>query len=318
MPDRGGEPLVTVVIPTYERPAQLARCLESLASARRPGPIEVVVVDDGGTVPLEKVVEPFRLSADATLVRRDRNGGPAAARNTGVARARGRYIVFVDDDCVLDAGALAAFADGLHEAPGAIVGGRTVNMLEQNPYASASQAIVDAVYAFNNPDPAAARFFATNNMAVARDAFLACGGFDERFTLAAEDREFCDRWRHKGGRLVYRPDAVVQHAHDLTFTGFVRQHLGYGRSAYAYHRVRAHRGSGRMHDDLRFHAGLPASLVAARQGLPVGVVARGAALATVWQLANAAGWASAAAADGRRRVARHLQRSRSQVGPPSP
>lgn len=319
MPDRGGEPLVTIVIPTYERPAQLARCLESLASARRPGPIEVVVVDDGGTAELERRVEPFRASIAATVVRRA-NGGPGAARNTGVAHARGRYIVFLDDDCTVDAGALVAFVEGLQSAPGAVVGGRTVNGLERNAYAAASQAIVDAVYTFNNPDPADARFFATNNMAVERDAFLASGGFDERFQLAAEDREFCDRWRHRGGRLVYRADAVVQHAHDLTFTAFVRQHMGYGYSAYTYHQVRAHRGSGRMRDDLRFHAGLPARLVAAGRGLPAGAVARGAALAAVWQLANAAGWMGAAAADRGRRAVRQLPRCRSRpcLRPPEP
>ena len=107
-------------------------------------------------------------------------------------------------------------------------------------------------------------------MAVERSAILACGGFDERFTGAAEDRELCDRWRHRGGRLVYRPEAVVYHAHDLRLGSFVRQHHAYGRGAYTYHRVRAARGSGRMRDDLRFHAELPARLLASARRVPVG------------------------------------------------
>ena len=171
--------------------------------------------------------------------------------------------MFTDDDCTFDEDAIASFAEGLAANPGAIVGGRTINALPGNPFASASQAIVDAVYAYNNPDPADARFFASNNMAAERSAILACGGFDERFTGAAEDRELCDRWRHRGGRLVYRPEAIVYHAHDLRLGSFVRQHHAYGRGAYTYHRVRAARGSGRMRDDLRFHAELPARLLAA-------------------------------------------------------
>jgi GT2 family glycosyltransferase len=311
-------PLVSVVIPTCNRPAQLARCLASIETVRRPGPIEVVVVDDGGSVPLDRIVEPFRETIGAVLIRKP-HGGPGAARNLGVVRARGRYIVFTDDDCAFDEGAIVAFVDGLAAAPGAMVGGRTINALPGNPFAAASQAIVDAVYAYNNPDPADARFFASNNMAAERSAILACGGFDERFTGAAEDRELCDRWRHRGDRLVYRPEAVIYHAHDLRLGSFVRQHRAYGRGAYTYHRVRASRGSGRMRDDLRFHAELPARLLASARRVPAGTAARGAALAVVWQAVNAAGWAEAAATDATQRVSQRLPRrgtDNSALGPP--
>jgi GT2 family glycosyltransferase len=161
---------------------------------------------------------------------------------------------------------------------------------------------------------------ASNNMAVERSALLACGGFDERFTAAAEDRELCDRWRHRGGRLVYRPEAVIYHAHDLRLGSFVRQHRAYGRGAYAYHRVRAARGSGRMRDDLRFHAGLPVQLLSSARQVPVGSAARGAALAIVWQAVNAAGWAEAAATDRTQQLSERLPRrgaGGSPLGPPS-
>jgi GT2 family glycosyltransferase len=319
MPDETDAPIASIVIPTHDRPSQLERCLTSVAVARAPGPIEVVVVDDGGSVPLDRIVEPFREAIGAVLIRKP-HGGPGAARNLGVARARGRYIVFTDDDCTFDEGAIVAFVDGLAAVPGAMVGGRTINALPGNPFAAASQAIVDAVYAYNNPDPADARFFASNNIAVERSAIRACGGFDERFTGAAEDRELCDRWRHRGGRLVHRPEALVYHAHDLGLGSFVRQHRAYGRGAYTYHRVRAARGSGRMRDDLRFHAELPARLLASARRVPAGTAARGAALAVVWQAVNAAGWAEAAATDATQRVSQRLPRrgaGGSAPGPPS-
>ena len=110
-------PLVSVVIPTHNRPSQLARCLASIAAAQVPGPIEVVVVDDGGSAQLEPIVEPLRDSVGAILVR-ESQGGPGAARNLGVARARGKYILFTDDDCTLDEAAIVAFV----ERPGGSTG----------------------------------------------------------------------------------------------------------------------------------------------------------------------------------------------------
>ena len=117
-------PLVRVVIPTCNRPAQLARCLASIEATRRPWPIEVVVVDDGSATPLDAVLSPFQTTVAATLVRQS-NSGSGVARNTGVAHADGRYIVFLDDDCALEHGTVVAFVEALHDEPGAIVGGRT-------------------------------------------------------------------------------------------------------------------------------------------------------------------------------------------------
>jgi hypothetical protein len=116
---------------------------------------------------------------------------------------------------------------------------------------------------------------------------------------------------------VYRADAVVYHSHNLRLGSFMRQHHAYGRGAYAYHRVRAARGSGRMREDLRFHLELPARLLASARQVPAGAAARGAALAVVWQAVNAAGWAEAAAGDATHRVAQRLQGPRAGGSPPA-
>src|SRR3954447_6554043 len=293
MPDDSPSPLVSVVIPTRNREALLQRCLASIEAASRPWPLEVVVVDDGSASPLDAIVAPFHPSIGARVVRQ-KNAGPGAARNAGVESSRGRFVVFVDDDCTVEPAALQELVQALGIAPGTLVGGYTRNGLPGNAFAAASQAIVDAVYAYYNRDPADARFFATNNMAVEREAFLVTGGFDANMAGAAEDRDFCDRWRHLGGRLVYHPAAVIVHAHDLSFGGFVRQHRAYGRGAFAYHRLRSRRGSGRMRDDFGFPTELARRLIGAARMVPPQTAVRGAALAAVWQVANAAGWAEAA------------------------
>ncbi len=143
------------------------------------------------------------------------------------------------------------------------------------------------VYDYYNHDPGDARFFASNNLAVPVEGFAAAGGFDERYHWA-EDRDFCDRWRARGFRLVYAPEAVVRHAHHLTPRTLWRQHFGYGRGAWNFHRGRVLRGAaGQFRPDLVFYRKL--LLAPARERPPW----RAAALAAlvVWsQAANTAGF----------------------------
>src|SRR5213593_4845830 len=88
-----------VVIPTYDRPAELRRCLDSLAAQNYPRDrFEVIVVDDGSPTPAEEVVSCYDPSLNLTL-RRQARAGPAAARNVGATAARSRFLAFLDDDC---------------------------------------------------------------------------------------------------------------------------------------------------------------------------------------------------------------------------
>src|SRR5206468_9307421 len=83
-------------------------------------------------------------------------------------------------------------------------------------------------------------FFTFNNLMMPRDRLLAIGGFDDTIPHAgAEDREVCARWRDRGGELRHVREAIVQHGHVLTFSGFWRQHFTYGRGASRYRLSRA-------------------------------------------------------------------------------
>jgi GT2 family glycosyltransferase len=285
------EPHVTVVVPTYNRPDELSRCLAALAAQDYPRDrFEVLVADDGGALSPASVVEGFGDVLDLRLLRLT-HGGPAHARNRAVEQARGALLAFTDDDCRPHPDWLRRLVAALDREPAALVGGRVANALVDNPFSSASQTVTDVVYAHYNARPEDARFFASNNLAIATVEYRRIGGFDERFVvLACEDRELCDRWLASGGRMLYAPDAVVSHAHALDLRSFVRQHFTYGRGAVHFHRIRAERGSGTMRDEMSFHADLRNWLVRPFRGRTVrsGLVVAG--LLVLWQGANALGF----------------------------
>jgi glycosyltransferase involved in cell wall biosynthesis len=285
------EPLVSVIVPTRDRAAALDACLGALAEQRlADAAFEVVVVDDGGGVGVDDVVARHATSL-AVDVHRQAQAGPAAARNAGARQARGRMLAFTDDDCLPAPGWLSALVAALVRTPDALVAGKTVNALERNPYAEASQLLLAFLYAEGLRTSGQLPFATSNNIAVERERFAALGGFDEGFSRAAgEDRDLCDRWRSAGGRVVYEPAARVRHAHQLGAGRFVRQHFAYGRGA----RRLAARRVGRCEESLRVgSAGFYGRMLAEPfRRLPAGRAAPVAALVALSQLSTALGYLS--------------------------
>lgn len=279
-------PHFSVVVPTYERPAQLAACIEALARLDYPRErFEVLIVDDGSaSAPLE-LVERFRGALDVKLFEQE-NRGPAAARNFGARHARREFLAFTDDDCEPERAWLRAFASRFAEAPARIVGGRTVNALADNPCSETSQLIIEVVYAHFNRADGEARFFASNNFAVHAASFREARGFDETFRTS-EDREFCARWLSRGLGMTYEPGAIVRHSHRLAPGSLWRQHFGYGRGALRFHRARETKGDGPFRVDADFYTKLLRSALTRK---PIGKAAQLTALLLWSQLANAAGF----------------------------
>jgi glycosyltransferase involved in cell wall biosynthesis len=223
----------SIVIPTYGRPESLERLVRSLTGLAYPSDrFEVVVVDDGGPVDLETRLVPYRDRLNLTMLWQP-NEGPGAARNVGARKAQGRYLAFTDDDCVVDSGWLRALAGALGSADRAICGGRTLNRLEGNIYCEATQLLVEYLFAHYNPTRTFGAFFPTNNMSVSREGFLEIGGFDGSLRFG-EDRDLCYRWAARGYAFLDAPDAVVRHAHGLTFASFLRLHHCYGEGTHRF------------------------------------------------------------------------------------
>lgn len=223
----------SVVIPTYNRPDQLSRCLTALLNQSYSGAWEVLVVDDGGEAPLKSIEDIFGPDLQCSFFRQE-NSGPAKARNYGVAMAKGEFIAFLDDDCEPKDDWLEHLMNVAKE--GVMVGGKTQNKLVRNLYSVASQSLVYYLYEYFRDTPW--YFFTSNNFLVDRKSFLAVGGFDEHFrTSAGEDRAFCAKWLARGFQMKYEQKAIIDHAHGLGFFSFWRLHRKYGEAIDQYREV---------------------------------------------------------------------------------
>lgn len=248
-------PYFSIIIPTYNRPAQLMQCLEALMNLSYPKTkYEVIIVDDGSDGDLFEMIKPFQRKVDIQLIKQE-NLGPASARNKGASYAKGTYLAFTDDDCRPAPDWLTVIAKQLEKKPRNMIGGKTINSLKDNLFSITSQLITDIVYRHYNANPKASTFFASNNMVIPKDSYQKIGGFPSKWRYA-EDRELCDRWLLNGEKMTFVPKAVIFHAHDLHFWTFCKQHFQYGQGAYYYHKIRKIRKSGTMRKELNFHANL--------------------------------------------------------------
>ncbi len=90
-------PIVSVIVPTYNRAVELQRCLESLVSQTMQD-FEVIVCDDGSTDNTSEVIKDYASVLDITYDYAENFGGPAQPRNRGIRLARAAYIAFLDSD----------------------------------------------------------------------------------------------------------------------------------------------------------------------------------------------------------------------------
>lgn len=211
---------VTIVVPAFNVAATLGR----QASA-------VIVVDDASEPPLAAM-------ADVRLIRLAVNGGPAAARNAGVADVSTRFVAFLDTDVDADDGWLDALLPHFNDARVALVAPRVMSAdgsstlaqyeLARSPLDLGDQPGRIAAGTRISYVPAAA-------MIVRTDALRAIGGFDETLRTG-EDVDMVWRLVDAGHRCRYEPAAVVHHRSRSSFAAWARQRVSYGRSAASLER----------------------------------------------------------------------------------
>ena len=218
------DPEVSIVIPVYNQLAYTAACLESIASIATDVGYEVLVVDDASSDETQAWLGRCR---GVRVLRNRRNKGFIGTCNRGARQARGRYLVFLNNDTRVTAGWLDALVDTFRAHPEAgIVGARLV--FADGTLQEAGGIVFRDASGWNfgrgdDPDRPEYRFLSEADyvsgacLAIERERFAEFGGFDKHYAPAYyEDTDLCFKTRRAGLKVLYQPASTVIHFEGAT------------------------------------------------------------------------------------------------------
>ena len=202
--------LLSIVIPTRNGEATLAPLLDDLTATRRTD-VEILVVDNGSIDRTATIAADYSV----TCLRWDAKVGPGPARNAGVRRATGKYVLFVDADCRIDPDSPLLFVEEFEQLRRfhpklAAVSGQVLP--QSHTFADELASWVEHWEYRGGPAEPRAKL-STSNCLVLKTAFDTVGGFDECL-MVDEDRELGLRLTRQGYTVFYTPRIVVWHGHD--------------------------------------------------------------------------------------------------------
>ncbi|MDB5006850.1 MAG: glycosyl transferase family 2 [Mucilaginibacter sp.] len=195
---------ISVVIPTYNRPKLLLKCLKALADQHfKKTEYEIIIVSDGPDPQTKKIMNDWQIRKRVSLrfFSLPSKKGPAAARNYGWLNARGILVAFTDDDCVPDKNWLSAFYNKHTADAEMAMSGKTIVPISKKP----------TDYELNIANLQTAEFI-TANCCCTKKALSIAGGFDEQFTMAwREDSDLEFKLIKEGISIRKVNQAVVVH-----------------------------------------------------------------------------------------------------------
>jgi len=210
-------PIVSIIIPTYNRLDSLLKTLESIQAQSRQS-YEVIIIDDNGEDGTSQALA--GMDKVCVLVNATRQG-PSYGRNRGIKEARGEYVWFLDSDVTLpDQNLLermvATFSANpetgslggeivVHEQQAGFAYGRKILWNAQNKRVPSSA---------GNSDLVKCDYLATCNCFTRKEYAQRLNGFDERFVFGAEDMDFGFRLKEFGYHNYVRHDLAVLHYHE--------------------------------------------------------------------------------------------------------
>lgn len=218
------QPLASIVIPAYNHLDHTLACLAAIATDKARTPFEVIVVDD-----CSSDATPTRLAriAGLRLHRNAQNMGFVGTCNAGAALARGRYLVFLNNDTQVRPGWLDALIESFERLPQAgLIGAKLI--YPDGRLQEAGGIVFSDGSGWNYgrfADPAEPQFNFVREVdycsgaaiAIERKLFQVLGGFDPHYAPAYyEDTDLAMKVRARGLRVYYQPRAEVLHFEGVT------------------------------------------------------------------------------------------------------
>ena len=223
------KPSFSIIVPVYNRPKEVEELVSSLIN-QTDKDFELVLVEDGSTIPCKKICKDNADSITIKYYHKD-NEGRSIARNYGLDRADGDFFIFVDSDCLLPPNYIETLKKTIKENPTDCFGGPD----------SAHESFTDIQKAINF---SMTSFFTTGgirggkkslekftprtfNMGFSREVYEKTGGFREMYS---EDIDMSTRIKNNGFKIMLYPDVKVYHKRRVNLKKFWRQVHIFGMS----------------------------------------------------------------------------------------
>jgi hypothetical protein len=217
------QPLISIVICTHNRSADVVECLDALFSTTPNDNIEIVVVDSGSNEEHSRRVEQYLQSRPSVRYARLDVAGTSLARNAGLRLARGEWVWWLDDDAIPMADWPENLTDVISQADAktAIVGGRVVPKFETDADVgrlTERWRLLLTCIEHNEPGYVSdGRNIACANMLMKKNVALQLGGFSERLgrspgqMVTGEESLLIEVMQEHGFRCAYAPELSVLH-----------------------------------------------------------------------------------------------------------
>ena len=221
--------MYSIIIPVYNRPDETEDLLASLA-AQTCRNFEVVVVEDGSTVPCREVIEKYAQTIPVKYFFKP-NEGRSIARNYGMEHAEGDCFIFFDSDCVIPADYFEKLERMSAEEPFDCFGGPDAADASFTPVQKAINHAMTSFLTTGGIRGGKVRLEKftprTFNMGFTREVYARVGGFREMFS---EDIDMSTRIRLAGFSIGLYPELPVYHKRRVDFRKFLRQVYVFGMS----------------------------------------------------------------------------------------
>ena len=232
------QPKYSIIVPVYNRPQEVAELLESLTQQTIQD-FEVVLVEDGSTITSEQVFEQYSTKLSIQYFFKP-NTGPGPSRNFGFGKAKGKYMVVFDSDCILPPHYFEAVEDFLKIEKIDAWGGpdrgmKNFTTLQQAMAFTMSSMLTTGGIRGGKQKAFQPRSF---NMGISREVFEKTNGF--HFDRFAEDIELSIRIRKLGFKTALISQAFVYHKRRTSLSQFFKQVSNFGKGRVLV--GRQHRG----------------------------------------------------------------------------
>ncbi|MEM0172215.1 MAG: glycosyltransferase family 2 protein [Thermoproteota archaeon] len=215
------EPLVSIVVPTFNSAKTIAKTLESLRSIDYSN-YEIIIVDGGSDDGTLEIVKKFGINKIVV----ERRRGRGIAYNTGLLEAKGRYVAFLDSDAFVGTRSWIANAVNIMEKDYKVA--VVFTKVYAPPDASFLQKVIDTFLC---------KGFTTANGAIYRkDAVLGVGGFNERMNYMQED-ELLHRLLKAGYKYHVNLNDKIFHYHRNSIKAYMHQNIEAGAGSKIYYRL---------------------------------------------------------------------------------